>query len=235
MNKLPAYVIYNSPVATTKTIAESVKQSCEEYGIEAFLFDGIWKTEAESFLQERGITLNENWCKNSEYYKDRNQVESLIEAFKLPGHQGCFASHYLLWEKCIELNTAICVFEYDVNVHRKLPEDILEGWDDVLQICSTAKGTWRHDFTKDHNFSDFKIIEYPWPHFSLSGSTGYIVKPSGAKKLIETAKEKGYLGADTFLNRDWIDYKKLSPCIATKSHEFSTVEPSKFFDELKNI
>ena len=35
--------------------------------------------------------------------------------------------------------------------------------------------------------------------------------------------------------RDWIDYKKLSPCIANKSHEFSVVDPSKYFKELRNI
>lgn len=231
---MKAFIIYNSPVPITKTYAESVKGKCKKNGIDAELFDGIWKSEAEAFLQDRDITLNEDWCRNSEYYRGRKQVESLIDAFKLLGQQGCFCSHYLLWEKCIALNIPICIFEYDVNIYTQLPDDILQEWDDVLQICSAGKGRWRHDFTKEP-VSNYKIIDYPYPHFSTSGSTGYIIKPQGARRLIKTAKEKGYLGVDVFLNRDWIDYKKLSPCIANKSHEFSVVDPSKYFKELRNI
>lgn len=33
-----------------------------------------------------------------------------------PGELGCFASHYLLWEKCLELNEPIVVIEDDAQL-----------------------------------------------------------------------------------------------------------------------
>ena len=248
MNKLPAYIIYNSPVAATKTYAEKLKVECVKYGFDAELFDGIWKTEAESFLQERGIILNKQWVKDSEWYQERNQVKDLLEAFETTGHQGCFASHYLLWEKCIKLDIPICIFEYDVQIMRQLPVDILNRFTDAIEICATLKSkeykrgkvkinipTTTNE-TKEISVDEdslrvieleFEYIDYPYPHFSRSGSSGYIIKPAGAKKLIRTAIEKGYLGTDTFLNRDWIDYKKLVPSIANNFLDFSVQESKK--------
>ncbi|WP_025452269.1 glycosyltransferase family 25 protein, partial [Helicobacter pylori] len=31
------------------------------------------------------------------------------------GELGCYASHYSLWQKCIELNEAICILEDDIT------------------------------------------------------------------------------------------------------------------------
>jgi GR25 family glycosyltransferase involved in LPS biosynthesis len=217
---MKTFIIYNSPVAATKKFAESVKETCKQYGFDAELFDGIWKTEAESFLQERGIKLNEQWVKDSEWYKKRGQVKNLLKAFKTLGQQGCFASHYLLWEKCIELNTPICIFEYDIQLKRQLPEGILNQFTDAIEICVTPKVKDKRT-TNNYSFTDFKYINYPYPYFARGGSTGYIIKPEGAKKLVKTATEKGYLGTDVFLNRDWIDYKKLSPSIADNFLDFS--------------
>ncbi|ENM3991490.1 glycosyltransferase family 25 protein, partial [Vibrio cholerae] len=43
---------------------------------------------------------------------------------KMPmrGELGCYASHYLLWQKCVELNAPIVVLEDDVIINENFPQ-----------------------------------------------------------------------------------------------------------------
>ena len=49
-----------------------------------------------------------------------------------PGELGCFASHYLLWEKCLELNEPIVVIEDDAQLEECFDDSMKKyGGEDI--------------------------------------------------------------------------------------------------------
>ena len=225
---MKSYIIYNSPDIGTLYYAESALKDALANGFDAELFDGVWKTDSKKFCEDHEIILDRKWLEQSNWYK-RVNPKKWLKNFSTTSVMGCFASHFLLWKKCIEYNKAICIFEYDVLIKRPLPDGILDKFDEAIEICRTPQ----HDLppydevVEDKEFADFNIIDFPRPGFPRGNSTGYIIKPAGAKKMIKRSKEYGYLPADTMLNREWLDYKKLIPGIASKALDYSTINPSK--------
>ena len=123
-----------------------------------------------------------------------------------PGHQGCFLSHYELWIKCVELNEPIIIMEHDGIFIRPLPEDILDHFDEVMRLDCFQ---W---FMDGYNESVEESISQPIDYFHRTfdyeyyctggyyiGAYGYIIKPAGAKKLIEFAKNRGVVCTEVML------------------------------------
>ncbi len=71
-------------------------------------------------IKDMGITTNLISEVSKFYYTLKYHAK-----FMSLGELGCYASHYSLWEKCIELNEAICILEDDIT----LKEDFKEGLD----------------------------------------------------------------------------------------------------------
>lgn len=223
---MKSYVIYNSPDIGTLHYAEGALRDAVSNGFDAELFDGVWKTDSKEFCKERGVVFNREWLEQSEWHrKNPRRHKKLIEGSQTEANMGCFASHFLLWERCVQSNEALCIFEYDVVIKRPLPNGILDRFDEAIEICRTPKND-KPPYDKvidDRSFNDFDVIDFPEPGFPRGNSTGYIIKPAGARKMIDVSKERGYLTLDTMLNREWLDYKKLIPGIATKKCDYSVV------------
>ena len=205
--------------------AESALQDAISNGFDAELFDGVWKTESKKFCEDRGIIFDRKWLEQSRWHKKVNR-KKLFKNFSTTSIMGCFASHFLLWEKCVASKEAVCIFEYDVLIKKPLPDGILDKFGEAIEICRTPE----HDlppFVEDKEFANFNIIDFPEPGFPRGNSTGYIIKPAGAKKMIKRSKEHGYLSLDVMLNREWLDYKKLIPGVAIKTYDYSVVNPRK--------
>jgi GR25 family glycosyltransferase involved in LPS biosynthesis len=123
---------------------------------------------------------------------------SLAESQKMlrPGVLGCFYSHYRLWQKCVELNEPIFIFEDDVIFERGY-EPV--EWEDVLMVC-TGKETYKHRHYAPMLFEptgDPQAIELR--NTSMPGAVGYGLTPTGAAKLVKAYK-KETLPADTAMN-----------------------------------
>lgn len=149
------------------------------------------------------------------------------------GVLGCFLSHYYLWKKCVELNTPIGVLEYDAIFIRELPDNILSQFDDYLNLDYTrhthlglsSKG---HEYITQIELEKNKLIEVNnlqenlksvKHHFKyinnnhIKGAFGYIIKPAGAKKLIDATKEHGILPADIQPNLLYCNIKYTTPSV----------------------
>tara|TARA_Y100000004_G_scaffold35755_1_gene38310 strand:- start:492 stop:1226 length:735 start_codon:yes stop_codon:yes gene_type:complete len=227
---MKSYIIYNSPDIGTKYKAKNLLSSLNDLGYDAELFDGVWHTQSDKFCQDRGINLYKEWIQSSEYHINKGTVDKFIRTSSTPQNKGCFCSHFLLWEMCLSQQSAICIFEYDAIIKSKLPINILDMFDEAIEICRAPvydKAPY-DKVNEDPNFSDYQAIDYPTPGYARGNSTGYILKPKGAEALINISKSKGYLSLDTMLNREWLDYKKLIPGVATKTHDYSVVNKNKF-------
>ncbi|OBV29120.1 hypothetical protein BKN38_05165 [Helicobacter sp. CLO-3] len=92
----------------------------------------------------------------------------------------CFASHFALWKKCVELDEPIFILEDDVD----FCEDFARGVDRIAQSgYDFARLSWR-------TFHTMYLLE---EHFALApslmlGTSAYYLTPRAARKLIKHAQ-----------------------------------------------
>ncbi|WP_061033150.1 glycosyltransferase family 25 protein [Vibrio splendidus] len=129
------------------------------------------------------------------------------------GQLGCYASHYLLWKKCVEINEPIIVIEDDALLFRK---PFLNFVKDIPEIpenieCIRLFSNKRRRFSSKFIFecTSTKIHKFSKGHMS---ATGYFITPSGAKKLLKNSTE-WYMAVDIYMDRFW---KHNVECYGTK-------------------
>jgi glycosyl transferase family 25 len=140
-------------------------------------------------------------AKQNQHIKFKNERQSfvskiIIARYLFDGEIACFASHFLLWQKCIELNEPIVVLEDDIeflpefeNGLKKISESSFEY---VRFICTFEKKM-------------FKIEEnFYKSYYAISGAQGYYLTPTAAQKFINKAK-KWYKPVDDYMDSFWIN------------------------------
>ena len=116
-------------------------------------------------------------------FKQYSKIKSLLFRGKelSDGERACFASHYTLWQKCIESNEPIIVLEDDVEI---LPH----FWQELERIEQSEYVYVRLRYTNQ------KAGFYPLEHNfyisfdNVAGTQGYYLTPTAAKAFIESAK-----------------------------------------------
>ena len=132
-----------------------------------------WKIEKFDGVDGRLVSLVDyNLLINKSHKK-------CINLFSKPGVVGCFLSHITLWQKCLELNEPIAIFEDDVLFLKTPPTEL--NFIDVVKLDKLKQG-------KEYAGGDW------W-----EGAHAYILKPAGAKKLIDWCNLNGVLPADWML------------------------------------
>lgn len=199
--KPKAFVISLSKIESSISSAIPVVKQLKNYGFNAVLFEGTYgNTALKMFKKERrkpavfGIKTEVDIDTN-ELIRQESTDKAARKTMR-PGVLGCFYSHYRLWEKCVELDEPIFIFEDDVIFER---EYYPVEWEDILMVC-TGKMAHKH-----RHYSKFLYEPEGEPcaleirNTSMPGAVGYGITPQGAKKLIEAYKIE-MLPADTAMN-----------------------------------
>ena len=128
---------------------------------------------------------------------------------------GCFASHYLLWQKCIELNQGIIVLEDDAIIHSNFLEALEfissdKNHFEFLWLSPPARAKRNQKGKMIYSLDKIEITRYKegW-----GNATGYFITPKSAKKLLDYCEE-WILDVDIMMERYWenkVDYLALSP------------------------
>ncbi|MFB9141377.1 glycosyltransferase family 25 protein [Vibrio artabrorum] len=133
------------------------------------------------------------------------------------GQLGCYASHFLLWEKCVELNQPIIIIEDDalifketfINFIQDIPE--LPNHIECIRLFKNKRRKYRS--YSIFECSSTRIHKFTKGHMS---ATGYFLTPSGAKKLLNNSNE-WYMAVDIYMDRFWINdvecYGTATPCL----------------------
>ncbi|MFQ6341885.1 glycosyltransferase family 25 protein [Campylobacter sp. VTCC 70190] len=106
--------------------------------------------------------------------------------------KACFASHYLLWKKCLELDEKIIILEDDVE----FADEIVEHIDKIAAMTYECVR---------FNYKKGKIAYYIEENIGLVlknnsfGAFAYFLNPKGAQKLLAKAK-KWYFPVDYHLD-----------------------------------
>lgn len=119
------------------------------------------------------------------------------------GQLGCFASHYLAWQKCVELDCPVIILEDDVTVIEPYFTRFLAAtpyldprFECIRLFANNAKN---HHAILVAEYESFSVLKYTKGPMS---AMGYFLKPSGARKFIQNAAP-WFLPVDIYMDRFW--------------------------------
>jgi glycosyl transferase family 25 len=119
------------------------------------------------------------------YLKNYDEKSFLINRRRTaaPGELGCYVSHLLAWEKCVEVDEPIVVLEDDFELTDDFEAGIryLENFIDQISLVR-LEPLEKQFFLTSHKDPDFTLVK----QLNVGmHTTGYVVTPQGAKKLLE--------------------------------------------------
>ncbi len=212
------YCIHKKNDKATKELVNDSIESGEQFNINVIPYFGIY-SDIDKLIKDNNLFVNQ---------EGKHKVTE-----RSRGVLGCFLSHYFLWNKCLDLNKPIGVLEYDAVLIKTITNNILNQFDDYLNLDYTRHCYFKDSYNKEYltqidlekdkkvevksllenqkakNKHSFKYIN----NNHIRGAHGYIIKPQGAKKLIEATKKYGILPADIQPNLLYCDVKYTSPSV----------------------
>jgi GR25 family glycosyltransferase involved in LPS biosynthesis len=111
-----------------------------------------------------------------------------------PGVQGCFISHWQLWNKCVELNCPIIILEHDSVITQSI--NVLPKGD-LLKLHKLIKAK-EHWGCPDSEAGTWTVSAH-----------AYLITPVGAKKLLDFVKSNGAIPADVIIGDKVLNYNHL--------------------------
>lgn len=219
---MKAFIIYLPEREHSVQHSAYMLETLKSYNVDAELFEGVPGDLAVKLAAKSEKILYPYSIKNRaiddsdleklirpemlEEFKERYHYQ-IIERQKIaeehigklsrPGVVGCFYSHYALWQKCVDLNEPIMIFEDDVKFYR--------GWNpitfDGVLILSLGKSSFLTEPQKTYLENPTGIPRpMPWKNFSMPGASGYAITPNAALGLTKFYKPYWY-PADNAINQ----------------------------------
>jgi len=204
---MKAYIITLSQLPMSVTAADRCIKSSN---IPIEKFEAINPDNAEKLLRDYGIQWNYPW-KGEEYDIKAGLKKNAYNTADPLKRIACFLSHYTLWKKSIELNEPIMVLEHDAIFMKPFDETaFIKAECDIISINdprgATRKALDYHEKLQKNpkviqrvpTIDDLMIPQ------GLPGNSAYIIKPSGAKKMIDLVKEFGAWPNDALMCKQLI-------------------------------
>ncbi|WP_161957122.1 glycosyltransferase family 25 protein [Aestuariivirga litoralis] len=132
--------------------------------------------------------------------------ERCLKSWRRPmtrGEVGCFASHYLLWERCVQVGAPIVVMEDDVI--------LADGIGEAVEIAQQLVAN--HDFLRLSGVVDVPRVTLaadlapPWRLVRfLAGPLGtqcYVIAPRAAQALLDKATQ-WLMPVDNYIDAFWL-------------------------------
>ncbi|WGW00486.1 glycosyltransferase family 25 protein [Vibrio sp. YMD68] len=119
------------------------------------------------------------------------------------GEFGCYASHYLMWQKCVELNEPIIIFEDDFDINPEMFQSTLDIAKEHIDKCGYIRieNADNHDmFYQVRTYGEQRLVKYLKIPQCM---TAYAISPKCAKAFIEHSQTFDY-PVDVFLRNAWI-------------------------------
>lgn len=194
---MKAYVIAMTEVNESVQVANRCIKSAKKFGIDVEVFSAVTPKDVNGAREEKGIPLDgfrEKWS-------------------RLDNAVSCFMSHYLLWEKCVELNEPILILEHDAVVTNEIPNVPFSG---ILSLGKPSYG----NYVTPPKLGVNKLVSKQY----FPGAHAYMIKPSAAKLLINAAKEDAR-PTDVFLHNNRFGFlEEYYPWPVEARDTFTTVQ-----------
>ncbi|WP_026971220.1 glycosyltransferase family 25 protein [Aliagarivorans marinus] len=203
--------VYVISLASSLARRESIQRQFNEAGIRFEFFDAIDGRKGPHPLFERqDVVLRKKLCGIP----------------LLPGELGCFASHYLLWQRCVELNESIVVVEDDAELKdtfaSALPHltDLANkhGYVRLFENETTHRKRVLVEHWDDIGSDVVRYLKGP------ASTRAYLLHPSAAEKFLAHAA-RWYKPVDDYMDEFWIsgvECKGLVPGIVNDETDFES-------------
>lgn len=198
------FVITLKELEFSKQMAERCRKTAKEVGYKPEI-ETFWGVFADDWVDVLPKTAN---CP---MYRMGLQGSETVA--------GCFASHYLLWKKCIELNEPIVVLEHDARFLRPIPEE-LEFDKFVTFAYPSFFRAMDCTFIEPQDGLHPMRDDIPWGHHA------YAISPEAAKIFCDDVEG----GKRLVLRNDLFTHKKFYPWMqeyypwaVTADQQYSTI------------
>ncbi len=169
-------------LAGAKRCMSSAKRYGEDSGME--IFPGIRKENSLAFFLEHSLTFSST-PGHEEFYDIRAEM-------------GCFASHYLLWKKCVELDEPIMILEDDVEFCTPISPLKFREVIHLGRPCLSRNAKVMEAMSDKHQ-------EVYNPFNFLLGAYAYGIMPLAARKLLNAAHKMVVLPTDRLIRSSTCD------------------------------
>lgn len=117
------------------------------------------------------------------------------------GELGCYASHFILWQRCVEQNCPLLIFEDDVAINDNFSSAYNGALEKIeqyglLRFSGHKPRRWVHIEKVANDVSIVRLKIGPL------GASCYAISPSAARMLLETA-DVWFEPIDCHLDRFW--------------------------------
>jgi len=201
-----AFVITLKGIKESEELAQKALSSARKHGYDASIFSAIKpKDNPLQIFNKHGINMD-GWV------KDKN-----------PAALACWASHFLLWKKCIDMDEPFLILEHDAIVESKFPNHLIKR---VKQIVNLGGPAYIDSVKNIENIEHIrKGLGRLRSNYKFCGTHGYVVTP-GIDEIIEHMESDVVKSAiDYYLNIN--RFSKLQEyipwCVSAES-DFSTIQ-----------
>ena len=192
-------------------------------GIEPYY--AIESYKAEMYARGNGLDWNYPWSGQKTDLKT-GLIKTAYPTADKGRRISCFFSHWYLWQKCKKLDEMICILEHDARFIKKLPSDrtFRNSKYDIIGINDPSMATRKSKLYHDKILEGTQFFQ-PVPTIDafnvpqgLAGNSAYVMKPEGAKKMLELADEHGMWPNDALM------CKQLIPTIGVTRNFYTRVQ-----------
>ncbi|GAA8668874.1 glycosyltransferase family 25 protein [Helicobacter pylori] len=117
------------------------------------------------------------------------------------GELGCYASHYSLWQKCIELNEAICILEDDIIVKERFKESLEFCYQHINELGYIRLMHLEENVAKQK--TPIKGVSQILNFKDGIGTQGYCLAPKAAQKLLKYSAKEWVMPIDCVMDRHY--------------------------------
>lgn len=218
---MKAHIITLSGVSTSVNAAERCIASAKNISIKKF--EAINEKQVETLMKQMQIKWNYPW---------EGEVLDVSSGLKKSAYttanplrrMACFLSHYLLWKKCAEQDETLVVLEHDALFTRPFDETAFsQSKFDIISMNDPRGATRRAGSYHDQLQSNTNVIQrvptiddIQVPQ-GLPGNSAYIIKPKGAKLMIDLTREFGAWPNDALMCKQLVSSLGASRIYYTKT------------------
>lgn len=216
---MKAYII---TLTTHPQSVNAANRCIQSANIPISTFDAATEDDAERIMRQEKISWNYPW--QGEQYDMKAGVKKTAYTTRNPLRRvACFLSHYMLWKMCSEKNEPIMILEHDAIFIKPFDDTkFMKAECDIISINdprgATRKAQEYHEKLQQGHQSIQRVptIDDLMIPQGLPGNSAYIIKPSGAKKMLDLVKEYGAWPNDALMCKQLIQTIAASKVYYTK-------------------
>ena len=192
--------VYTKQFKDSEKKAVRCVNSGKDFGLEVEMVKSVFYKDVKEESKALGLKLR---------YQPYASVRTDFKNMRAPASRIANGlTHYKLYKWSMDNNTPVCILEHDSVFVSKPPEAIHSG---IIQISShnIYQLTPEKMFNcaraeKMKKYEPDRIYNWNWPQegvmvhplSGMNGTSGYVVGPGGAKKMVEYIKSSGVAFAD---------------------------------------